>query len=87
MSDILNRPGRVYVSRDVLQDNPDEVREILGQILITDARARMIQNDIEYSGYSEQFEEQEDHNNIPVYDINITQDDDGNMSVEFVKDE
>ncbi|QIG66696.1 hypothetical protein EVB27_026 [Rhizobium phage RHph_TM16] len=84
MSDLLKRPGRVRVTRDIIQDSPNEVREILGQILVVDARPRFHFNDVEYMGYSDHFEEQEDDNNVPLYDINVEMDKDDNMSVEFV---
>lgn len=82
MSDLLKRPGRVQVDRETIEGNPEDVREILGQILIVEARPRFIQGDVEYTGYSEHFEEQEDENNVPLYEIEITQDGD-DVSIEF----
>lgn len=84
MTDLLKRPGRIYVTRDVIDENPEVVRDILGQVLIVEARTRFITNDVEYSGYSEHFDEQTDGNHIPVYEIEVSQDGD-DMTVEFKK--
>ncbi|QIG76859.1 hypothetical protein EVC30_030 [Rhizobium phage RHph_Y1_11] len=84
MTDLLKRPGRVQVSREIIESDPETVRDILGQILTVEARSRYISNDVEYTGFSEHFEVQEDENNVPLYTIEVTQDGE-NISVEFVK--
>ena len=85
MTDLLKRPGRLSVARDVIDENPELVQGILSAILIVEARARYITNDIEYTGFSEQFELQEDGNNCPQYNIEVSQDAEENISVEFIK--
>jgi hypothetical protein len=86
MSDLLKRPGRVYVSRSLIEENAETIQGILGALLIVEARPRFVTNDVEYIGYSEQFEEQDDGNVIPEYTINVTQEGD-DISVEFVKED
>ena len=82
MSDLLKRPGRVQIDRETIMENAETIQGILGQLLIVEARPRFIQGDVEYTGYSEHFDVQEDDNNIPLYTIEVEQDGE-DISVEF----
>ena len=84
MSDLLKRPGRIYVSREMIETNPDMVRDVFAPILVVEARTRFVTNDVEFICYCEEFEEQDDGNVIPEYTIDLTQDGD-DYTVEFSK--
>lgn len=84
-SDFSKRRGSVKVTRTLLVQNPEEMRHVLSNLLIVRAENDFITDTITYYAYSELFEPIEDLNEPPRYNLVVTREQDGKISVRAEK--
>ncbi|MCF8009253.1 MAG: hypothetical protein K9K32_05760 [Halanaerobiales bacterium] len=78
-----NRVGKFYIDTDMLEEEPNNVRKVLSEVLIARAECIYHKGQIEYVGYSKHFESVESIIDIPVYDVIITCDTTGIVDIDF----
>jgi hypothetical protein len=72
--DLKNRVGKFEVEREVIDDYPEVVMQIMGQVIVLRAEFLLHKNAIEYIARSPHFEEGPEGMEAPSYDIEINED-------------
>lgn len=87
MTNILTRKGKIEISHDVIQDEPELVQAVLNGALIVRAESHVMTNSIHYDLYHPEFREVEAGELVPHYDVQIETDDDtGELKgIEFIE--
>ncbi len=80
-----NRLGRFAISEDTLRGNWRDLLVLFAQVVVVDARARWDRRTVEYTGYSDLFEELPDAFSAPNYEFTFTRNLDGRVDIKAEK--
>lgn len=83
MGDLLNRLGILRISEMLIKENPEGVKRICRDVLITDINTDMRLGIVNYIGYSKYFDALKTTDTIPSYTAIITTDEGKITNVEF----
>lgn len=79
--DFANRHGRFKVSAEMVHDHPAVVLQVLGTVLITRCEHIFATKTFEYQGFSPQFEVVSPMEEAPIYDVEVEQGENEELTV------
>lgn len=85
MNELLSRKGFFKVDTGLLEEAPYLVQKALSQTLVVKAESSFIENHITYWAYSDHFEELNDGEIIPEYEVIIRSSEDAQFKIEWRK--
>lgn len=77
------RIGKVLISIDLIQNQPDLVRELTEGMIIVRAEQLFVEGAIEYIAISDHFDEVAEGGTAPNYMAKVTDNEDGTREVSF----
>lgn len=66
---ISNRKGKIKISWLLVHENPEEVQLVFSKVIPVKAELNFMSNSIEYDCVSKEFDEIEDYQALPTYDV------------------
>jgi len=69
--DLLNRPGIFKISRNLIEKNPEDIIEMLKDVLVVKVDNDFPTNTLIYTGYTKHFDLLKDHEPVPMYVANV----------------
>ena len=84
MSTKKSRKGRFVISFECL-DDWESLLPFMSKVVVVDARANYATNLVEYTGFSDLSEETECHYAAPLYDVKLSRNEEGLVTVKVVK--
>jgi hypothetical protein len=79
----IKNMGRFRITKELIEHNPDTVARIFAEMKCVPVRAEALFQPpvIEYFAISELFDEVDEYSRTPEYEIKVSEDEDGNLTV------
>jgi hypothetical protein len=78
--ELRKRRGTFEITRELIEDAPDEIQKVMGQTVIVRAESLFYNNSIQYHGYSSLFREVAEGEETPRYIFEATKNEDGEIN-------